>query len=47
MPYKIVKRGAGKYQVVKKDGGKVVGTTHSRTKARKMIEAIHADDGGK
>jgi len=42
MPYKIIKKGE-KYQVVKKEGGRVMGTHDSEEKAKKQIAALHAN----
>lgn len=46
MPYAVRKAGGG-YQVVKKDGGKVMGTHASKAKAQAQIRAIHAAEGKK
>lgn len=43
MPYVIVPRG-GKFEVRKAFGGKLVGKTSSREKARAMIRAIYASE---
>lgn len=40
MPYYLVRDGR-KYQVRKRNSGKLVGTTTSRTKAERMIRAIY------
>lgn len=45
MPYEIRKKGPGQYAVVNKQTGKTKGTTHTRTKAQKMIAAIYANGG--
>lgn len=42
MPWEIKKAG-NKYQVVKKDGGKVVGTHNSRTSAIQHMRALYAN----
>lgn len=44
MPYKIRPAGKGKVAVVKRDGGKVVGHTTSKRKAKRMIRAIYANE---
>ena len=44
MPYSIKKRGR-KYQVIKDDDGKVMGTYSSRVGAKRQIRAIHANEG--
>lgn len=48
MPYAVRKSGS-KYKVVKKDGGKVMGTHSSAAAAKRQIAAIHANEkkGGK
>lgn len=46
MPYKIKKAG-NKFQVVKAEGGKVMGTHPSRTKARAQLRALYANEAGK
>lgn len=43
MPYAVRKSGA-KYKVVKKDGGKVMGTHRTRAAAQRQIRAIHANE---
>lgn len=45
MPYSI-RRSGSKYQIVKKDTGKVVGTSDSRAKAQASIRARYAGEGG-
>jgi hypothetical protein len=42
MPYKIEKRG-NKYVVVKKEGGKVMGTHDSEEKAKSQLKALYAN----
>ena len=42
MPW-IVKKVGSKYQVVKKDGGAVVGTHSSRTQAIQHMRALYAN----
>lgn len=44
MPYSIRKRGT-KFEIVRKDTGKVVGTSTSRAKAQASIRARHAGEG--
>src|SRR3546814_15237561 len=44
MPYAVRKAGSS-YKVVKKDGGKVLGTHTSKAKAQAQIRAIHAGEG--
>lgn len=46
MPYKIKKAG-DKFQVVKVEGGKVMGTHPSRTKARAQLRALYANEADK
>lgn len=46
MPYAVRKKGT-KYQVVKKDDGKVLGTHPSKTSAQRQIRAIYANEGKK
>jgi hypothetical protein len=46
MPYKI-KRNDDEYEVVKVEGGKVMGTHPSRTKARAQIRALYASEANK
>jgi hypothetical protein len=45
MPYEVRKAGS-KYQIVKKDTGKVVGTSDSKAKAEASIRARYAGEGG-
>lgn len=44
MPYSIRKTKSGKYQVVKKDDGKVMGTHSSKKDAWSQIVAIKANE---
>ena len=44
MPYSVRKTGR-KFQVVKDDDGKVMGTHSSRAGAKRQIRAIHANEG--
>lgn len=46
MPYLITRNGS-KWEVRKKDGGKLVGSTDSETKAQAMVRAIYANEGKK
>lgn len=45
MPYKIVKRsGARPWKIIKKDTGKVVGSSTSKAKAQASIRARYAGE---
>jgi len=44
MPYSI-KKSNDKYKVVKKEGGKVMGTHDTRQKAEKQVRALYAEEG--
>lgn len=44
MPYDIKQRN-GKWAVVKKDGGKVMGTHTSRAAAERQRRALYANEG--
>lgn len=43
MPYAIRKKGK-KFLVVKKEGGKILGTHDSRSSAERQIRAIYANE---
>ncbi len=48
MPYKIEKRGGERpYKIIKKDTGKVVGSSTSRAMAEKAMKARYAHSKGK
>lgn len=48
MPYKIVKRGGARpWKIVKKDSGKVVGSSTSKAKAQASVRARYAGEGKK
>ena len=46
MPWRVQKKD-GKFAVVKKDNGKVVGTHDTREKAEKQVRALYANEPSK
>lgn len=44
MPYKVVKRtGSKPYKIIKKDSGKVVGSSKTKAKAQASVRARYAN----